>query len=55
MCITSPYAISGDYSSETVANLAIQFERCRGEDKCAEDFEITKWLKRKFIITLRNE
>ena len=55
MCIPEPYTISGDYSSQAVSHLVIQFEKCVGEDKCADEAEIREWLRRKFILTLRNE
>ena len=55
MCIDTPYAIKGDYSSHAVSHLSIQFEKCSGDSGCAEDSEIQEWLRRKFILTLRNE
>ena len=55
MCILEPYDISGDYSSSAASHLTIQFEKCVGQDTCAEESEIREWLRRKFILTLRNE
>ena len=56
MCVDKPYTLSGDYNSQSVSHLNIQFERCNSEEnECMEDEEITEWLRRKFILTLSNE
>ena len=55
MCINTDYGIKGDYNSQAVQHLTIQFEKCAGDDGCADEKEIIQWLKRKFILTLSNE
>ena len=48
--------MQGDYNSDKVAHLSLQFVTCDPTTRstCKPDAEIIEWLKRKFFIVLNN-
>ena len=54
------FHINGDFNSDRATRLQIAFDRCNNEtivpqNTCHSDEEISRFLRRKFIITLQNE
>ena len=55
-CVDEILELHGDYNSGFVTHFGIHLEKCNPSVRsdCKSDEEITQWLKRKFIITIRN-
>ena len=55
MCTDANIELRGDYNSDKTSMFKIALRRCDPEKRqCKSDEEIEDWMKRKFIVVLKN-